>query len=358
MVAEGARYDAILVTGGAGFVGANYVRHLLAARPSRRVVVYDKLTYAGNLDNLLGLAEQHGDRYAFVQGDVCDAGHVRRVVGQHGIDAIVNFAAESHVDRSLVEPRTFLDTNVDGTWVLLEAARQFGLRMHHVSTDEVYGQVMHGSASEDDRLDPRSPYSASKAAADLLCLAYRASFGVRVTITRGSNSIGPYQYPEKIVPLFITRALDGLPLPVFGDGLAVRDYLHVEDHCRAIDLVLHEGIAGETYNVGGGNEVTCGDVARMILDALGRPRSLATSVADRPGHDRRYSLDCARAWALGWRPRLDFDRALQATIDWYVGNEWWWRGIQARERRGGRDDGSDGGAGEEPAQRSPQPGGG
>lgn len=327
-------YSSLMVTGGAGFIGANFVRYMLDEHPGYRIVVYDKLTYAGNLDNLLDLVESYGDRYVFLRGDICDHEHVCRAIEKHAVDGIVNFAAESHVDRSLLNPRSFLDTNVYGTYALLEAARRLGVRrFHQVSTDEVYGQVIHGSFSEQDRMETRSPYSASKAGADLLCQAYHASFKVPITITRGSNNIGPYQYPEKVVPLFITNALDNQSLPIYGDGHYVRDYQHVLDHCRGIDLVLHKGIVGEVYNCGGGNEVTSNEVARKILDALDRPYSLIAHVEDRPGQDRRYSLDCAKIKALGWRPAYDFDRALGVTIDWYLKNEWWWRKIKSGEYR-------------------------
>jgi len=322
----------VMVTGGAGFIGSNFVHYMLKTHPTYRIIVYDKLTYAGNLDNLLGLKETFGDRYVFVMGDICDYAQVANVVQSYDIDTIVNFAAESHVDRSLMNPESFLQTNVYGTHTLLRAARHFRvLRYHQVSTDEVYGQVMRGAFGEDDPLETRSPYSASKASADLLVHAYYVSFGVPTTITRGSNNIGPYQYPEKVVPLFVTSALDDKPLPVYGDGLYVRDYQYVMDHCRGIDLVLHRGGPGEIYNLGSGNELAALDLARMLLDKLGKPQSLICLVADRPGQDRRYSLNCSKVKALGWRPQWTFDQALDDTIDWYIENEWWWRKLKTAE---------------------------
>lgn len=328
------RLNNILVTGGAGFIGSNFVRYMLEKHRDYRIVVYDKLTYAGNLDNLRGLRDAFGKRFVFVQGDICDSAQVVAAMTVHEIDTIVNFAAETHVDRSLMEPDSFLNTNIYGTRTLLEAARQFRVvRYHQVSTDEVYGQVMRGSFCEEDPLETRSPYSASKAAADLLVHAYFASFGVPMTITRASNNIGPYQYPEKAVPLFITNALDDQPLPIYGDGLYVRDYQYVLDHCAGIDIILHNGVIGEIYNLGGGNELAAIDLASKILDRLGKPQSLIQLVTDRAGQDRRYSLNCSKAMSLGWHPEWAFDKALDATIEWYLANEWWWRKIKNGEYR-------------------------
>ncbi len=263
----------LLVTGGAGFIGSNFARYILRSHPDYHVVVFDKLTYAGNLDNLQDVAERFAGRYTFVRGDICDAGAVRDVMRARSIDTIINFAAETHVDRSLMEPDAFLRTDVFGTYLLLEAAKEFSVqRYHQVSTDEVYGDIAPGHSSlETDPLHARSPYSASKAGADLLCLAYHNSFGVPVTITRGANNIGPYQYPEKVVPLFITNALDGQPLPLYGDGRQMRDYQYVLDHCEGIDVVLHDGVTGEVYNVGTGEETPNIVMAQAILDLLGRP---------------------------------------------------------------------------------------
>ena len=320
----------LMVTGGAGFIGSNFTRYVLHRYPQSRVVVYDKLTYAGNLANLADVARDFPDRYAFVQGDICDAPRVRQTIQTYGVEAIVNFAAATHVDRSLMEPDEFIRTDVLGTYVLLEAAREFGLeRYHQISTDEVYGQVLEGRSRETDPLRTRSPYSASKAAGDLLCIAYATSFGVPVTITRGSNNIGPYQYPEKVVPLFITNAIDDRPLPLYGDGLQMRDYQYVLDHCAGIDVVLQRGQPGEVYNLGTGEETRNIDLAHAILDLLGKPHSLIQPVRDRPGHDRRYALDVSKVCALGWEPAYTFEEAIGMTVRWYVENEWWWRPIKS-----------------------------
>jgi dTDP-glucose 4,6-dehydratase len=322
----------LMVTGGAGFIGSNYVRYVLEKHSDYRVVVYDKLTYAGNLDNLIDVADRFAGRYAFVRGDIGDAANVAQTIREHHIDTLINFAAETHVDRSLMEPGHFIQTDVYGTFVLLEAARTFGLERHHqVSTDEVYGQVLEGSSKETDPLETRSPYSASKAGGDLMVHAYFASFGVPVTITRGSNNIGPYQYPEKAVPLFITNAIDDQPIPLYGDGLQQRDYQYVVDHCEGIDVVLHRGQLGEVYNLGTGAETTNIVMAKMICDLLGKPHSLIRKVPDRPGHDRRYSLDVSKIGALGWESRHTFEQALEKTVKWYVDNEWWWRKLKSGE---------------------------
>ncbi len=320
----------ILVTGGAGFIGSNFVRHMLGKYPSYHLVVYDKLTYAGNLDNLRDVAED--PRYAFVRGDICDGKLVEEVIRQHEIDCIVNFAAETHVDRSILEPSAFIQTDVFGTYTLLEAAKKFGLeRFLQVSTDEVYGSIASGSSKEDDPLEPNSPYAASKAGADMLVRAYHVTWGLPTLITRGSNTFGPYQYPEKMAPLFITNALEDKPLPVYGDGLQVRDWLYVLDHSTAIDLVLHRGTPGEIYNVGGGNERTNLEVTELLLELLGKPHSLIQHVKDRPGHDRRYSLDSSKIKALGWLPAHEFGEAMATTVRWYRENHWWWEKIKSGE---------------------------
>jgi len=316
-----------LITGGAGFIGSNFVRYLLNKYPDYRLVILDKLTYAGNLDNLRDV--ETNPRYGFIRGDICDASVIARTVRDYHIDAIVNFAAETHVDRSIMDADAFIKTDVYGTYVLLEAAKKFGLRYHQVGTDEVYGWVEQGSSCEDDRLLPRSPYAASKAGADLLIHAYVVTHKVGATITRGANNIGPYQYPEKAVPLFITNAIDNLPLPLYGDGKQVRDYQFVLDHCEAIDLVLHHGKIGEFYNVGTGQETENIIMARMVLKSLNKPESLIQPVADRPGHDRRYSLDVTKLRVLGWEPSNTFEEALQKTVKWYVENEWWWRKLKS-----------------------------
>lgn len=316
----------VLVTGGAGFIGSNFVRYLLT-HSDDEVVVLDKLTYAGNLENLRGL--EGSARYSFFHGDVADAA----IVGQamRAVDAVVNLAAESHVDRSILDPAAFITTDVYGVYVLLEAARSAGvLKFVHVSTDEVYGEVPVGSSAEDAPLRPRSPYSASKAGGEHLVHAYHVTYGLPTVITRGSNTFGPYQYPEKLLPIAITEALDGRPIPVYGDGRQVRDWLFVEDHCAAIDLVLRRGEPGDAYNVGGGNERFNIDVIYRVLDLLGRPRSLVEHVTDRPGHDIRYSIDSTRLLGLGWDQSRSFDEALAATVRWYVDNESWWRPLKAR----------------------------
>lgn len=318
----------LLVTGGAGFIGSAFVRRLLARDPERPIVVLDKLTYAGNPANLEPVVTSPG--YRFVLGDIADPEVVASVAGE--VDAIVNFAAESHVDRSIESPDAFIQTDVHGTFVLLEAARRHGHRRYvQVSTDEVYGSLAAGSAREGDRLDPRSPYAASKAAGDLLALSYGTTYGLSVGITRASNTFGPNQYPEKILPLFTTNAIDGLPLPLYGDGRQIRDWLHVDDHCAAIELVLAQGETGEVYNVAGGNEITNLELTRMILGELNLPETLIRSVPDRPGHDRRYSLDAEKIHRLGWRPEADFGQALASTIRWYVDHPEWWRPLKDGE---------------------------
>jgi len=290
------------------------------------------LTYAGNLDNLRDLEDN--PRYSFMRGDICEMPLVDRVVQEEGIDLILNFAAETHVDRSILEAGSFIQTDVYGTYVLLEATKKFGLeRMVQISTDEVYGEVMTGSSVESDPLRPRSPYAASKAGGDLICLAYYATYGTPVVITRGSNSIGPYQYPEKVVPLFITNAFDDLPLPLYGDGSQMRDYQYVIDHCEGIDTVLHQGKTGGIYNVGSGVEIRNIDMAKGILRLLNKPASLVQYVEDRPGHDRRYSLDTTKLQTLGWRGRHTFQEALEKTVQWYMENERWWRKIKSGEYR-------------------------
>jgi dTDP-glucose 4,6-dehydratase len=321
----------LLITGGAGFIGSNFTRYMLEKYPSYQVIILDKLTYAGNLDNLKDVEDRFGDRYAFVQGDIADPAAVDAVMQAHEIDTIVNFAAETHVDRSLMEPDAFIKTDVYGTYVLLEAANRYGVeRYHQVSTDEVYGQIPPGHSSlETDPLHARSPYSASKAGGDLLCLAYHTSFGTPVTLTRGSNNIGPYQYPEKVVPLFVTNAIDDQPLPLYGDGRQMRDYQYVLDHCEGIDVVLHQGQVGEVYNLGTGVETENMVMARAILDLLDKPHSLIRHVTDRPGHDRRYSLNVDKIRALGWESRHSFDEAIAQTVRWYVDNQWWWRKIKS-----------------------------
>lgn len=318
----------LMVTGGAGFIGSNFVLYMLDKYDDYNIIVYDKLTYAGNLDNLLDVADD--PRYTFVKGDICDAVMVEDTIQQYNIDTIVNFAAETHVDRSIMNPDAFIQTGVYGTYVLLEAARKFQLeRYHQISTDEVYGHIPAGYSSvETDKLDPRSPYAASKASGDLLVNAYFITYNLPVTITRGSNNIGPYQYPEKVVPLFTTNAMDDQQLPVYGDGRQMREYQYVVDHCEAIDLVLHKGVIGEAYNIGTGVEMENMTMVEILLDTLGKPRSLIQHVKDREGHDRRYSLNIGKIKALGWEPRHTPAEAVAKTVSWYRDNEWWWRKIK------------------------------
>ena len=318
----------LVVTGGAGFIGSNFARYILNKYPDYRVTVLDKLTYAGNPRNFADL--RTSPRFTFVQGDIADASVVGPLVAS--VDAVVNFAAETHVDRSILDAGAFIETDVRGTWVLLEAARASGLeRFLQVSTDEVYGHVPTGESKETDPLAPRSPYAASKAGGDLMVLAYRTTYDLPVMITRASNNIGPYQYPEKVVPVFVTNAIDDIPLPIYGDGGALRDYVYVTDHCAGIDTVLRKGTPGEVYNVGAGNEINTLVLARAILSRLGKPESLISFVPDRPGHDRRYSVDCSKLRGLGWEPDYSFEAALNATVDWYVNNGDWWRPLKSGE---------------------------
>ncbi len=318
----------ILVTGGAGFIGSNFIRHLLANH-DYQVINLDKLTYAGNLDNLRDIEE--GARYRFVHGDICDGELVSRLMAEAEADAVVNFAAESHVDRSLEDPGAFIHTDVYGTFVLLEAARQQGVeRFLHISTDEVYGEVEPGRASkESDPMHPRSPYSASKAGAEHMCTAFRETYGLPVVISRGTNNVGPYQHPEKAVPLFITNALDDQPIPLYGDGGNVRDWQFVADHCEALDLLLHRGEPGEAYNVGAGNERPNLEMLETVLALMEKPKDLIRFVEDRPGHDRRYSLDSTKIRALGWSPRHDFTTTIEKTVAWYRENRWWWEKVKS-----------------------------
>ena len=316
----------VLVTGGAGFIGSNFVRYALDAHEDWRITTLDKLTYAGRLENLREVMDH--PRHTFVKGDVADAAVAAPLV--QAAEIVVHFAAETHVDRSILSAGEFITTDVFGTFVLLEAARASEKlrRFVQISTDEVYGSVPEGSSRETDELRPRNPYSASKAGADRLAYSYWATFDVPVIITRASNNYGPYQFPEKIIPLFITNALDDRPLPLYGDGLNERDWLHVTDHCAALDLLIERGSSGEVYNIGGGNHVRNVDLTRAILRLLGKPEHLIRPVPDRPGHDRRYSLDTAKAQALGWQPRVAFESGLEDTVAWYQENDWWWRPIK------------------------------
>jgi dTDP-glucose 4,6-dehydratase len=320
----------ILVTGGAGFIGSHFVRTLLTggypAYDGASVTVYDKLTYAGNLANLTPVADS--DRYTFVQGDICDTATLDEVLPGH--DAVLNFAAESHVDRSITGAADFVTTNVVGVQTLLDACLRAGIpRVLQVSTDEVYGSIAEGSFKETDRLDPRSPYSAAKAGGDLIAHSYVITHGLDVVMTRCTNNYGHYQFPEKVIPLFVTNLIDGLPVPLYGDGLNIRDWLHVDDHCRGIAMVLERGRTGETYNIGGGVELTNRDLTQRLLDACDRDESFITPVEDRKGHDRRYSIDDSKLRdELGYEPLTSFDEGLAATVKWYRDNEAWWRPLK------------------------------
>ncbi len=321
----------ILVTGGAGFIGSNFVRYMLHTH-SYRIINIDKLTYAGNLENLADV-ESHPN-YTFVKGDICDRLLIDKLFQEEHIDTVVNFAAESHVDRSILGARVFVETNVLGTQTLLDAAKTHGVeKFLQVSTDEVYGTLGEtGYFTEETPLAPNSPYSASKAGADLLVRAYHETFKMPTLITRCSNNYGPYQFPEKLIPLMIANALNDKPLPVYGDGLNVRDWLYVEDHCRAIDTVLHKGKFGEVYNIGGHNEKRNIDIVKLILQKLGKPESLITFVKDRPGHDRRYAIDASKIEReLGWRPQETFESGIEKTIQWYLEHRKWWERIISGE---------------------------
>ncbi|MCX5678001.1 MAG: dTDP-glucose 4,6-dehydratase [Candidatus Omnitrophica bacterium] len=311
----------LLVTGGAGFIGSNFIRYMISKYPDYRIVNLDKLTYCGNLENLKDI-EKHKN-YKFIKGDITDKALVEKLAGES--DIIINFAAESHVDRSIMDPGVFVTTNVFGTYTLLEAAKKAGVELFcQISTDEVYGSVESGSSGEDDPLEPNSPYSATKAAADLLARSYFVTFKLPVIITRSSNNFGPYQYPEKVIPLFITNLTAGKKVPLYADGMNKRDWLYVVDNCEAIDLVLHKGKIGEIYNIGIGGETTNLELTRMLLDVLGRDESYIEFVKDRPGHDKRYALDVSKLKALGWKPRHEFKTALELTVGWYKDNEAWW----------------------------------
>lgn len=320
----------LLVTGGAGFIGSNFIHHVLDEHPDWEIVNLDKLTYAGNLENLRDV--ESNPRYRLVKGDIADRQLISDVL-QDGIDAIINFAAESHVDRSILDASPFIETNIKGTQTLLEGARQYKVgRFLQVSTDEVYGSTAEGKFTEHSPLSPNSPYAASKAAADLLCHAYWKTYQLPVVITRCSNNLGPYQFPEKLIPLAITNALENRPIPVYGDGLNVRDWIYVLDHCRALEVALQKGKPGEIYNIAANEERTNLELIHKLLDIMNKPRDLITFVADRPGHDRRYALDASKiARELGWRPIYSFEAALAATVNWYLTHESWWRQIKSGE---------------------------
>ncbi len=320
----------LLVTGGAGFIGSNFIRHILNKYNDYSIVNLDKLTYCGNIENLKDIEKDK--RYKFIKGDIADDKLVKEAIKGCGI--VINFAAETHVDRSIIDPYSFVQTNVLGTHTLLEAAKKNRVKQFiQVSTDEVYGSISKGSFKEDDTLLPNSPYSAAKAGADLLARSYFTTFKLPVIITRSSNNFGPYQYPEKIIPLFITNLLQDKKVPLYGDGMNVRDWLFVTDNCEAIDIVMHKGEPGQIYNIGAGNEITNMELTETILDLLGKNKSSVNFVADRLGHDRRYSVDISKIRAIGWKPKHDFRQAIKLTVDWYAKNEQWWRRlVKCREK--------------------------
>ncbi|HDR7732915.1 dTDP-glucose 4,6-dehydratase [Bacillus thuringiensis] len=322
----------VLVTGGAGFIGSNFVRYMVKKYPEYNIVNLDSLTYAGNLENLKDIEEL--SNYKFVKGDIADRQFINQLFKEEKFDYVLNFAAESHVDRSITNPDIFIQTNIQGTQVLLDAAKNAEVKKYlQVSTDEVYGTLGEtGYFTEETPLASNSPYSSSKAGADLLVRAYHETFGLPVNITRCSNNYGPFHFPEKLIPLMIINALNDKQLPVYGDGLNVRDWLHVEDHCQAIDLVLHKGENGEVYNVGGNNERTNIEIVKTILKALDKPESLIKYVTDRPGHDRRYAIDATKLREeLGWSPKYNFDTGIEQTIKWYLENQDWWKNIISGE---------------------------
>ena len=314
----------ILVTGGSGFIGSNYIRMMFKRYPDTEITNLDKLTYAGNPENLRDITNPG---YTFIKGDICDPDMVNKAM--EGTDAVVHFAAESHVDRSIKDGSVFVTTNVLGTNTLLNCALQSGVnKFIHVSTDEVYGSIDDGSFTEEDPLEPSSPYSASKAGSDLLAMSYYITYGLPVTITRCTNNFGLYQYPEKLIPLFITNLMEGKKVPVYGTGLNVRDWIFVEDHCSGIDFVFNHGRSGNIYNIGGGSELTNLEITHRILEMLGQDESSIEFVEDRKGHDLRYSLDCTKLKDMGWRPEYDFDTALEFTVNWYMENRWWWEPLK------------------------------
>jgi dTDP-glucose 4,6-dehydratase len=324
----------ILVTGGCGFIGSNFIRYFLETHPNDSLINVDKLTYAGNLENLSDISQS--PHYHFIKGDITDGPRMEELVSK-GLDAIINFAAESHVDRSIEDPSAFMKTNVFGTFVLLEAIRKVfprqRIRLLHISTDEVYGSLSEtGAFTEETRLAPNSPYSASKTAADLLVRAYHRTYGIPVCITRCSNNYGPYQFPEKLIPLMISNALENKELPIYGDGMHIRDWIYVEDHCRALDTVLHHGKEGEVYNIGGRSERPNLVVVQTILDQLEKPYSLIRLVTDRLGHDRRYAIDFSKIEReLGWKPSVSFEEGIRRTVEWYLAHQEWWRKIKTGE---------------------------
>ncbi len=317
----------LLITGGAGFIGSNFILQMMNSHQDIEIINLDVLTYAGNLNNLNSV--DNNPRYTFIKGDICNPDIVNAILDKHKIDTIVHFAAESHVDRSITSASEFVRTNVLGTHNLLECARHHSVaKFIHISTDEVYGSILKGSFKEEDILSPSSPYSASKAGSDLLALSYFITYKLPVIVTRCTNNFGPYQFPEKLIPLFVTNLISGRKVPIYGTGKNIRDWIHVRDHCRAIELLLEKGISGEIYNIGGGNERTNLEITEKILKLLKKDESMTEYVNDRPGHDFRYSLDCSKLHSLGWKPGYSFEEGLMDTVTWYVRNAWWWKPLK------------------------------
>lgn len=321
-------FKTLLVTGGAGFIGSNFIHYMLEKYPEYKIINLDKLTYAGNLENLRDV--ENNPNYSFVKGDIADAVIVEKIFSENNVDVVINFAAESHVDRSIDNPGVFIQTDVYGTFVLLEAVRKHNSKLFfQISTDEVYGSILDGSFKETDPLLPNSPYSASKAGAEMIVRSFYKTFGTPVMVTRTSNNFGPYQYPEKLIPLFVTNLIDNIKVPLYGDGMNVRDWIYVDDNCAALDAALHKGRIGEIYNIGAGNEKPNIWITKKIIELTGKDESMIKPVADRLGHDRRYSVDCSKIKSeLGWECRYDFEEALKKTVDWYKENESWWRPLK------------------------------
>ncbi len=324
------KFKTLLITGGAGFIGSNFIHYIARKYPEYRIINLDKLTYAGNLENLRDIEDN--PNYKFIKGDIADRKIIDEIFKSRNIDAITNFAAESHVDRSIEDPGVFIRTDIYGTYVLLEAARKYNSKIFlQISTDEVYGSIEDGSFAEDDALKPSSPYSASKAGAEMIVRSFFKTFGTPIIITRTTNNFGPYQYLEKIIPLFVTNLIDDIKVPLYGDGMNVRDWIYVDDNCGALDLVLHKGRVGEIYNIGAGNEKPNIWITKEILKLLDKPESMIEPVEDRLGHDRRYSVDCTKLKRdLGWETQYDFEEALKKTVNWYAANEKWWRPLKGR----------------------------
>ena len=325
---ENREFKTLLVTGGAGFIGSNFIRYMVRKYNGYKIINLDKLTYAGNLENLKDVEDIKN--YRFIKGDICDRDLVEDIFSNNKIDAVINFAAESHVDRSITDPGVFIQTDVYGVFVLLEAATKYKSKLFlQISTDEVYGSIEKGSFTEDDILAPNSPYSASKTGAEMIVRSFFKTYQTPILVTRTSNNFGPYQYPEKIIPLFVTNLIDGKKVPLYGDGMNVRDWIYVSDNCIALDMVLHKGKIGEVYNIGAGNEKPNVWITKKILEILEKPETMIKPVADRLGHDRRYSVDCSKIEKeLGWKPEVDFEEALHKTVHWYVNNEKWWRPLK------------------------------